>query len=64
VKQETPKSYTKKARSGEIKNFTGIDDPYEEPENPEIVITTDDQTVEQSFDTLKKFAETVMSHIH
>lgn len=59
-----PKKLYKKARSGEIKNFTGIDDPYEEPENPEIVITTDDQTVEQSFDTLKKFAETVMSHIH
>lgn len=29
-----------KARSGEIKNFTGLDDPYEAPENPEIVIDT------------------------
>jgi adenylylsulfate kinase-like enzyme len=29
-----------KARLGEIKNFTGIDDPYERPENPEIVLDT------------------------
>jgi adenylylsulfate kinase len=31
-----PKGLYKKARAGEIKNFTGIDDPYEAPENPEI----------------------------
>jgi len=35
-----PKGLYKKARAGEIKNFTGIDDPYEEPENAEIVIDT------------------------
>jgi adenylylsulfate kinase-like enzyme len=29
-----------KARRGEIKNFTGIDDPYERPENPEIALDT------------------------
>lgn len=33
---------------GKIKNFTGIDDPYEEPENPELVIETDKETVEES----------------
>ena len=33
-----------KARSGEIKGFTGIDDPYEEPVNPEIVVTTEKKT--------------------
>lgn len=33
-----------KARSGEIKGFTGIDDPYEAPVNPEIVVTTEDKT--------------------
>lgn len=33
-----PKGLYKKARSGEIKNFTGISDPYEAPENPEIVL--------------------------
>jgi len=33
-----------KARSGEIKGFTGIDDPYEVPVNPEIAVTTEDKT--------------------
>ena len=37
-----------KARAGEIKQFTGIDDPYEEPLNPEVVCETDKETVEQS----------------
>ncbi|MEE2953731.1 MAG: adenylyl-sulfate kinase [Bacteroidota bacterium] len=36
-----PKGLYKKARAGEIKGFTGIDDPYEEPINPEIIIETD-----------------------
>jgi len=36
-----PKGLYKKARSGEIKGFTGIDAPYEEPINPEIVVETD-----------------------
>ncbi|MGB2985038.1 MAG: adenylyl-sulfate kinase [Phycisphaerae bacterium] len=38
--QRDPKGLYKKARAGEIKGFTGIDDPYEAPENPEIVIDT------------------------
>lgn len=37
-----------KARAGEIKGFTGIDDPYEAPENPEVVCHTADETVEES----------------
>lgn len=37
-----------KARAGEIKMFTGIDDPYEAPENPEIICNTDGETVEES----------------
>ena len=37
-----------KARVGEIKDFTGIDHPFEEPENPEIVVDTDIQTIEES----------------
>jgi adenylylsulfate kinase len=36
-----PKQLYQKARTGEIKGFTGIDAPYEEPENPEITIRTD-----------------------
>lgn len=42
-----PKGLYKKARAGEIKNFTGIDDPYEAPVDPEIHLHTDQMTVEQ-----------------
>ena len=41
-----------KARSGEIKNFTGISDPYEAPVNPDIEVPTHNQTVEESVDFL------------
>ena len=41
-----PKGLYKKARAGEIKNFTGIDDPYEAPTNPEIHLHTDKMTLE------------------
>ena len=37
-----------KARAGEIKGFTGIDDPYEEPLNPEIICYTEQESVEES----------------
>jgi len=43
-----PKGLYKKARKGEIQNFTGISAPYEEPLNPEIIVETDKQTLEQS----------------
>lgn len=39
-----------KARSGEIKGFTGIDDPYEEPLNPEVVCRTDQESIDESVD--------------
>ena len=42
-----PKGLYKKARAGEIKNFTGIDDPYEAPPKPEIHLHTDQQTLEE-----------------
>ena len=42
-----PKGLYKKARAGEIKNFTGIDDPYEAPAKPEIHLHTDQQTLEE-----------------
>ena len=41
------KGMYKKALAGEIKNFTGIDDPYEEPEDPELTLDTDRTTVEE-----------------
>lgn len=42
-----PKGLYKKARAGEIKNFTGIDDPYEAPTEPEIHLHTDEMTLEE-----------------
>jgi bifunctional enzyme CysN/CysC len=42
------KGLYKKARSGELKNFTGIDSPYEPPENPEIRVNTSDMTVDEA----------------
>lgn len=43
-----PKGLYKKALAGEIKNFTGVDDPYEPPENPELVVDTMIEEPEQS----------------
>jgi len=48
VEQRDPKGLYKKARAGEIKDFTGISAPYEAPENPDIHIKTDESSVEQS----------------
>jgi bifunctional enzyme CysN/CysC len=45
--ERDPKGLYRKARSGEIPNFTGIDAPYEEPENPELRIDTFSKTVEE-----------------
>jgi adenylylsulfate kinase len=42
------KGLYKKALAGEIKQFTGVSDPYEEPLNPELVVVTDHETVEES----------------
>jgi adenylyl-sulfate kinase len=45
-----PKGLYKKARAGEIKNFTGIDSDYELPENPEIVVNTAELDIEHCAD--------------
>jgi bifunctional enzyme CysN/CysC len=47
-----PKNLYKKARAGEIREFTGIDAPYEAPDDPEIVVHTDKQTVDESVATI------------
>jgi adenylylsulfate kinase len=47
-----PKGLYKKARAGEIKNFTGIDDPYEAPANPEIHLRSDQMSLEQEIDII------------
>ncbi len=46
--QRDPKGLYKKARRGEIKGFTGIDDPFEAPEQPELYLDTSLYTVEES----------------
>lgn len=51
-----PKGLYKKARSGEIKQFTGVDSPYEEPLNPEVVVETNRYSVEEC-------AEQVISYL-
>ena len=53
VKSGIRKGY-KKARDGVIKEFTGISAPYEEPENPEIVVETDKMSVEECADAVIK----------
>ncbi len=47
-----PKNLYKKARAGQIREFTGIDAPYEAPEDPEIVVHTDRQNVDESVATI------------
>lgn len=47
AEKRDPKGLYKKARAGEIKNFTGIDDPYEAPVNPEIHLRTDQMTLDE-----------------
>ncbi len=47
-----PKGIYKKARAGLIKNFTGIDDPYESPEDPEITVPTGEKSVEVCADLI------------
>ncbi|HKY71400.1 MAG TPA: adenylyl-sulfate kinase [Nitrospira sp.] len=46
--QRDPKGLYRKALNGEIEHFTGVSDPYEEPENPEIIVETDKENVDAS----------------
>ena len=55
--QRDAKGLYKKARAGEIKEFTGISAPYEAPDNPEIVIDTSKQTIEESVQAIFDFLE-------
>ncbi|MDN3647024.1 sulfate adenylyltransferase subunit CysN [Pontixanthobacter aestiaquae] len=50
AEQRDVKGLYKKARSGELKNFTGIDSPYEAPDEPEIRVNTVEMTVEEAAD--------------
>jgi bifunctional enzyme CysN/CysC len=50
-----PKGLYKKARAGELKNFTGIDSSYEEPENPDLILNTSSGNAEELTDQIIKF---------
>ncbi|MCU0874267.1 MAG: adenylyl-sulfate kinase [Pirellulaceae bacterium] len=54
--QRDPKGLYRKARAGELKGFTGIDDPYEPPERPELVLGAGTQTPDE-------LAETVIAYL-
>jgi adenylylsulfate kinase len=51
------KGLYKRARAGEIKNYTGSDSPYEAPENPELIIDTDKETLDESVTKIYSFLE-------
>jgi adenylylsulfate kinase len=51
------KGFYRKAREQQINNFTGIDDPYEEPQNPEIVIDSETMTVTESSNFILAYLE-------
>ncbi len=52
-----PKGLYKKARAGELKNFTGIDSSYEEPENPDLVLDTNSTNAEELADQIINFLQ-------
>jgi len=57
AEERDPKGLYKKARAGEIKEFTGISAPYEEPLNPELVIDTGKMNLDESVKTVIGFLE-------
>lgn len=50
-----PKGVYKKAKAGEIRQFTGLSAPYEEPENPEIILETDKKTIEECVEIILSY---------
>ena len=54
AEKRDPKGLYKKARAGLIKNFTGIDDPYEAPEKPELLLPSHEMTLAQEVEALLK----------
>jgi adenylylsulfate kinase len=57
LEERDTKGLYKKARAGEIKGFTGIDDPYDEPTNPEIVVHTENEGIDESVDKIIRYLE-------
>lgn len=57
AEKRDPKGLYKKARAGEIKEFTGISAPYEAPESPEIHIHSDKTSVEEAVAIITKYLD-------
>lgn len=57
AERRDPKGLYKKARAGEIKNFTGIDDPYEPPLNAEITLHTDKMSLEEEVEIILNYLQ-------
>src|SRR5580692_8605250 len=57
AEKRDPKGLYKKARAGQLKGFTGIDDPYEAPENPEILIETEKTKPEEAASKILDYLE-------
>jgi adenylylsulfate kinase len=53
--QRDPKGLYQKAAAGEIKNFTGLDSPYEAPENPELTIKSHEKPLESAVEEILKY---------
>jgi adenylylsulfate kinase len=58
AEKRDPKGLYKKARSGQLKGFTGIDDPYEAPDKPEILVETEKQSPEESARQILAYLQT------
>lgn len=58
--QRDVKGLYKKARAGEVKNFTGIDSPYEAPDQPDVHIPTHQLSIEESMDKLMQKLEPII----
>jgi adenylylsulfate kinase-like enzyme len=57
AEKRDPKGLYKKARAGQLKNFTGIDDPYEAPEKPEILIETEKHKPDEAAKVILAYLE-------
>jgi len=62
LKERDVKGMYKKALAGQIKHFTGVDDPYEPPDNPEVLVETEKESVDESVNKIIRTLE-LMNYI-
>ena len=59
--ERDPKKLYQRARAGEIQHFTGIDDPYEPPPQPEVRVRTEGMSVDQSFEEIRRTIDKLLT---